>query len=84
MSMRDSHTLVQRQIDEDVRRNEHAFMFYDATLDVERNEQQPIVLCESCGQNTFAERDGEIVMGTCEHCGEDFSYSHDDARVVSE
>lgn len=82
---RDSHTLVQRQIEDDLQRNAGAFLFYDATLDVEANEQaEPIALCEACNQHTFAERDGELVMGTCDHCGEDFSYSYDDARVVSQ
>jgi hypothetical protein len=80
---RDSHTIVQRQIDDDLR-NAQAFLFYDATDDILRNEQQPIVLCEECGQHTHGERDGELVVGDCENCGEQFAYSKDDARVVAE
>ena len=84
MSMRDSHTLIQRQIDEDVKRNAQAFCFFVPTEDIERNDRQPIVLCEQCGQHTHGEYDGDIVLGNCEHCGEDFGYSRNDARVVSE
>lgn len=80
---RDSHTKVQRQIEDDLR-NSQAFLFYDATLDVEANDEQPIVLCEECGQHTHGNNDGELITGECEHCGELFAYSKDDARVVAE
>ena len=91
---RDSHTRVQRQIDDDLR-NEEAFLWFDPTLDLQRNEladveeeqQPPIVLCEECGSNTFGQFDGDItqpdVVGECDHCGSEFNYSFDDSRIIS-
>lgn len=78
---RDSHAIVERQVNEDLSRNDSAFLFAYVDEDLERNER-PIVLCEMCGQHTHGENDGELIVGECEHCGEGFAYSQDDARVM--